>query len=457
MMGGETEKLGRFVADLRFEQLPDAVIKEVKMRLADLLCVSLAASKTDMAQKVRRYVSAVSPKGSATVYGLDRGVAPAYAALANATMAFHLELDDVHRTSHMHPGICTIPAALSLGEAMGASGRDVITAVAAGYDASIRIGEAVSPSIFTGSVFLPTGVIGAVGAAASAASILKLKEREAVGAISSATYLGPLAPFYNYKKGPTIKEFIVGWCNFNGILCAQLAQNGFMGNGEAVEDEFGFCRALAKDYDLSLITKGLGEDYKIIYSGTKPYACCRQIHSTIDSVLELREKYALTPNQISSVHVRTFSVAARANAKTFPTVASAKYSIPYSVAVAMTDGRVWREQFSEERLKDPDLLALASKVSVSVDDELEALYDRKWPAIVEIVTVDGRKLTARYDLMKGEPEYPVTQSELREKFLSLTGDLTDTAHAASIWDTVMHLDDLDSVADLIHILDQLQY
>lgn len=448
-MSEETKQMGSYISKLTYDNLPKDVVTEAKMRLADFIGISLASSSTGLAGQLRDYIRTIAAPGCATVYGMRETISPAYAAMVNAAMVFHLEMDDVHRTSHMHPGICSIPIALSLGQALGAPGKEVLTAFVAGYDACIRIGEAVSPSVFLDSVLLPTGVIGTIGAAATASSLLRLNEDQCAGALSSASYLTPLSIYDNYRKGPSIKELLMGWCNFSGYMCADLARSGLMGDLSAIEGEFGFCKAVSKSYDLRKITDGLGSDFKILSSGTKPYACCRQIHSVIDAVLSIREQYSVTAEDIRSIRVKTFRVAARAVNREFPTVASAKYSIPYAIAVAIIDGKVWREQFAEERLHDPMLLELCSKVDVVVDEELEKLYDQKWPAVVQIVTKDGRYLEARFDIMKGEPEYPVTESELQRKFMSLAGDAKSSAEAEAIWESILHFEELDSVGDFI--------
>jgi 2-methylcitrate dehydratase PrpD len=172
----------------------------------------------------------------------------------------------------------------------------------------------------------------------------------------------------------------------------------------------------------------------------------------VDAILELRGKQGLRAEQVKGILIRTFAVASRGKHRRPETVASATYSAPFSVASALLTGSCWREQYTEEKIKDPSVLALAEKVEVVKDDGLDALYDEKWPAIVEVQTTDGRLLTARRDLMKGEPEDPVSDPELKRKFTSLARDAVNADRAEEIWHTVFRLEEMKTVSPLVNLL-----
>jgi 2-methylcitrate dehydratase PrpD len=155
---------------------------------------------------------------------------------------------------------------------------------------------------------------------------------------------------------------------------------------------------------------------------------------------------------VERIRVRTFAVASRGKHRVPDTVASATYSAPFTVASALTTGSCWREQYTEEKIKDPKVLALAGKVEVVKDDELDALYDEKWPAIVEVQTKDGRLLSARRDIMKGEPEDPVSDQELRRKFNSLTADAVSADRTEKIWQAVFQLEGMKNLSELTGLL-----
>ncbi|MBI4190685.1 MAG: MmgE/PrpD family protein [Betaproteobacteria bacterium] len=314
------------------------------------------------------------------------------------------------------------------------------------------MGLAVSPSIYTERTYLAPGTLGIFGATAAAAKLLKLDEPTTAGALGAASYIGPLAPFESFRLGAPAKDTIMGWANFCGLYAAELAADGFSGPETALEGDFGFCKTVAAHYDMNRLHDALGERFDIMHTGIKPYACCRQHHSAIDAVLELKERHGLTADQVETVSLRTFVVGSRGTTKRPASVPAAKYSAPYTIALALALGRNQREQYTMELIAEPSLLELASRVEVEADMELEALYDEKWPSIVEVKTKDGRLLIARRDLPKGEPEYPISDEELKAKFLSLVGDAVSHNRGEAIWAAISRLDEVDDVSELTSLL-----
>lgn len=451
-MEGILEGLAEKIEKTNISDLPEDVVKEVKRHLLDVIGVMLAGYKTEVGEKVVTFVRGLKYPEESSIVGWGGKSSSSYGALANTAMGFHLELDDVHRTSHTHPGITTIPAALAIGERMGSGGRELIAAINAGYETEIRIGQALSPSIFLDRVFLPCSLLGSFGAAATTCKLLKLEKEKIVGALGNVATLTPLSIFESYKSGTITKEFMMGWTNAVGIMGASMAEHGMGGPRTAIEGSLGFANAAADRYDLGKI-----ESANVFYQGIrntciKPYACCRQHHTAVDAALELRNRYHLKAEEIEEVVDRTFSVASRGDDIAPKTVAAAKYSAPYIIAVALTEGKVWREQFSEEKIRDPKLLTLARKVKVLFDPELEKLYDEKWPSLVEVKAKDGKVYSARYDLPKGEPEVPITDSELEEKFISLATDTISKKAARGIIDIVWNLEHLKDVKELMPLL-----
>lgn len=447
-----TTCLARYAAHTRFEDLTPDLVREAKRRTADVLAIGLSGSTTASGKGMRAFAHEVSPAGGSALWGSDETASAEIAAFANATMAFHLELDDVHRTSHTHPGISVIPAALAICEERKLTPKDFLAAVVVGYDVVTRVGMAVSPSIYVDRVFLAPGTLAPLGAAAAVANLLRLNEDQTAKLLGAAAFLSPLALFEAFAKGAPVKNTAMGWGNLIGIWGAKLCAAGLFGPATAIEGNFGYAKATADTYDLRKIEDPANVNRGILNTGIKPYSCCRQHHSAVDAILELREKNGLRPEQVERIRVRTFAVASRGKHQVPDTVAGATYSAPFTVASALTAGSCWREQYTEEKIRDANVLTLARKVEVVKDDELDALYDEKWPAIVEVQTKDGRFLSARRDIMKGEPEDPVSDPELRRKFDSLTGDAVSADRAGKIWQTVFRLEELKSLSALAGLL-----
>ncbi|MGA2513597.1 MAG: MmgE/PrpD family protein [Candidatus Limnocylindrales bacterium] len=446
-----TQSLARLICHTSYGDLPEQVRHEAKLRIADVIGIGLSGSRTAVS-RIGEFAKKAGGEGSCTIWGSGARTCSPYAALANGTQVFHLELDDVHRTSHTHPGVSTIPAALALCEERGLGGRDLIMATVLGYEACIRIGLAVSPSIYVDRTFLAPGTLSVFGAAAAAAKLMGLDEAQTAGALGAVSYFGPAAPFESFRLGAGIKDMILGWGNLCGIYGAELAAAGFEGPVTALEGDFGFFRTTSARHDTSRVGRDLGKAFEIMNTGVKPYACCRQHHAAIDCMLEMRERDVFGLDDVQGVRVRTFMVSSRGDKKIPGTIAEAKYSIPYILAVTLRDGKAWREQFTDALLGDKQLLEFASKVDVEPDQELDKLYDEKWPAIVEVRLRDGRQFSSRHDLPRGEPEFPCTAAEMKEKFVSLACDAVTPDHAASIWEAILRLDDIADVKELTALL-----
>ncbi|PZE22347.1 MmgE/PrpD family protein [Paenibacillus xerothermodurans] len=444
--------LAEQVAGIGYHDLPKDVIHEAKRRIADVIGIGLSGSKGPAGRPIQAFAAEQGGAGRAVIWGSNRTTSPAFAALANGTMTFHMELDDVHRTSHTHPGVSVIPAAMALCEERGLSGKDLLLATVLGYEVEIRIGLSVSPSIYVDRTYLAPGTLGVFGAAAAASKLLGLDAGTTAGAIGTASYLGPIAPFESFRLGAAAKDTIMGWVNFCGLYAASLAAAGFIGPATSIEGEFGYNNTVAERCDVNRIYAGLGEQYEILRTGIKPYACCRQHHTAIDAILELKERYGLAAAEVAHISHRTFVVGSRGSSKKPASISAAKYSAPYTIAVALTFGRAWREQYTMELIQDQTIMELAAKVDVTADMALEKLYDEKWPSIVEVTTKDGRILRARRDIPRGEPEQPTTDAELKEKFFSLATDAVSPERAQAIWDTVFRLDESKDISELTALL-----
>lgn len=446
-MAEETLKLSNFVAGLKYEDIPAQVLHEAKRRIADTIACGVFATGKEAGRKINDYVKSIAPEGTATIWKAGVKTTPAYAVLANCSTIFHVELDDVHRFSHAHCGLSVVPPALAVGEAENASGKKLLESVVVGYEVVNRVGRCISPSIFLDRKCMPCAVMGGMGGAAAAGKIYGFDGATLAEALGNAGFTAPLCPVGPQRHGASIKEFSMGWSAFSGIMSAEFARNGFYGSNDIIESDFGFCTNACAHYDLRKVIDKLGEEYELMYTGIKPYSHCRQAHSAIDCVLDMRREYGLDrrANEIRHINVRTFSVATRGASKVFHSLSQATYSIPFAVAVCIIFGNAWIDQYVTENLANPQILNLAQKVDTCMDPELEALYDEKWPAIVEIEMNDGTVYTARHDIMKGEPENPLKDEELKAKFLSLMGTVYPAQKAQEIWDIIFHVENAANV------------
>ncbi len=429
-MGDESEGLTRRLAETLaaagFGDLPREAIAETLRAALDWLGSALAGSVEAPARMAQQVVAGLGESQEATVFSARRSSA-AGAALANGVASHILELDDLHQGSTLHAAAPIIPAALAVAEREHADGRAFLTAVAVGYEAALRIGEAVNPSHYR--FWHPTGTAATFGAAAAAASLMKLDAARMLDALGTAgTQAAGLWEFN--ADGAMSKHLHAGKAAFNGVLAADLARAGFTGATRILEGDRGFFRAMSASYDATRITEGLGERWKIGENSYKLHACCGHTHTAIDAALELRTarkwRGAEVVEQVKSIHIETygpgFEIVKEPNPRS---PYQAKFSIAYVVATALLEGRVGLDQFAAARfgpegVRDGDLAALLARTRTEVADDLTAKYPAAWPARLVVTLRDGAALRGGGDYPRGHPKNPVSTEDLEEKFLALT-------------------------------------
>jgi len=443
-----SERLAVFIKNLEYDNLPKAVIEQAKRCLLDTIGVTLAGFRTETG---RTFVSLAREWGGdeeATIFGDGVRVPSPNAALVNGTMGHVLELDDGHRYALGHPGVTSIPAAIAVAEKVGASGEDLITALVLGYDIFVRVARAVNPS-HRGRGFHTTGTCGTFGAAAAAGKILGLDEEGMINAFGIAAIQA--AGLMEVMRGESrIKPLNAGRAAHNGSLAALLAERGITAPRTIFEGGNGFFRAYSDNYDVKEIIDRLGEKYHIRGIYTKLYPTCRNIHPAIDCTLHLARENRLTPKEIDKIIVKTYSTAYKLTGKEYEpkTESTAKFSTPYCLAVAITYGRVGLDEFTSDKITDKRLLHLARKVKVEVDPAIDELAPEKRGASVEIFTKGGGRYEWTVENPRGEPEIPVSNEQLRDKFKTLVSPILDNNKVYDIINIVYRLEKLKDINNL---------
>lgn len=420
-----SRQLAEVLATTRYEDLPPLAVNDTVRAILDWLGSALAGALEPPARMAQAVVAGFGVSDEATVFGAGRASA-AGAALANGVASHILELDDVHKGSTLHAAAPIIPAALAVAERERASGQAFLLAVALGYEAALRIGEAVNPSHYR--FWHPTGTAATFGAAAAVGSLLGLNTTQMLDALGSAgTQAAGLWEFN--ADGAMSKHLHPGKAAFNGVLAADLAQRGFTGATRILEGERGFFRATTTAYDETRITEGLGQGWKIGENCYKLYSCCGHTHTAIDTALDLRSQQGWTGRealaQVAAIEITTYGPGYEIVREMNPrTPYQAKFSLAYCVAAALLEGWVGLDQFAPERfdadgVRDLDIATLLQRIQVEVSPALTALYPAAWPARLRVRLVDGTLLEGGADYPRGNPENPVSTPALEEKFRSL--------------------------------------
>lgn len=443
-----TSKLVEFICKTGFEDLSPASVEMAGLAILDWMGSAAAGSKQSPAQMMLEVVEELGGVPEATVLAGGQRTSCLNAALVNGAISHIVELDDVHRASIIHPAAVVIPAALAAAEKEHVGGKELITAVVVGYEVAIRVAEAITPSHYY--YWHTTGTCGTFGAAAAAAKILRLEADRVTWTLGNAgTQAAGLWEFI--ADGAMSKHLHPGKAAMNGLLAALLARRGFTGASRILEGERGFCRATASEINFDRITSRLGGgSYKIEDISYKIHSSCRHTHPAVDVALDLSRKNKLTPDDVQSIRVKTYKTALNITANYTPdNNYAAKFSLPFCVSLAIKEGRVSPDLFTDSALTDPVIRSLMERVELEADPELDARYPELWPAALVIRTISGEVLEGHIDCPRGDPENPVTVDELEEKFLALASGPWGKSRAERAMALCRNLADVSDVSSAL--------
>ncbi len=435
--------LADFISGCRLEKIPQRFRDDARLRILDWIGCAAAGAHYPQMEIARAYLSETGGSPEASVVGLKAKLPVRSAAYLNGIAGHVCELDDGHRTAIGHPGSVTVPTALALAEKLGSTGAEVLKAVILGYDLFARLGRAVNPSHY--KTWHTTGTCGTLAAAAAAASLLKLTPEETNHALGIAATLagGLIESFGTHAKAVNIAAA----CQ-NGIDAALLAQKGFTGSKSAILGKKGFVAATCADPHIEHLGNPTEETLISDTAFFKVYASCGHTNSPLDALFALKEENSVDPDDIESIAVRTYkvSVEVAGNARC-STEDEAKFSIPYCFAIALRCGSVALANFSEEKRRDPAILDLMKRVSVSEDPEATKLFPRR-VAEVSIRFKDGKTLSHKVwnSCDKAEP------STIEAKFrAAVEGPLGGDA-AESLIGLVRGIESLENVSGITALL-----
>ena len=451
-----SQALAEFAVRLRFEDIPPEVIANAKLRLLDTVGACLASVGMQYADVAAQVVNEQGASAESTLIGTPQRASPGWAAFYNGALAHGNDYDDTHSASLMHASAVVIPAVLAMGERSHASGADTLAAAMSAYETALRIGIAASGA-FHARGFHTTSVCGVFAAAIAAAKLLRLDPGQTAHAIGIAgsQASGTLEVL---TDGAWTKRMHPGWAAHGGIIAAQLAARGFTGAGAILEGKQGLFRTYAgmSAPDAATLTAGLGRIWEVVNIDVKPYPCGHISHPYMDCARELRSQHKLTPSDIASIELRVHPgmmpivCEPLANKIRPATAYAACFSLPFAVAVVLARGHAGIDDFSEESIKDPQVLELAARMRYVVDDTLP--FPKAFPGWVKIRLRDGREIERRMDFSRGSREHPMSAAELEEKFSANAVRCLPATSARAIWDAGMRLEQLSDIGQFTRLL-----
>jgi 2-methylcitrate dehydratase PrpD len=454
-----TRGIAEFVSGLRYEDIPGDVRQRIKLLMLDSIGCALYGADLPWTRILQEALGEVDTSSGCTVWGTSRRLSAPHAALVNGTQVQGFELDDVHRQGVLHVGAVVLPALLAVTEGRpGISGREFLTAAVAGYEIGPRVGicmgqEHIAQGWHSGST------LGVFSAAAGAAKGLGLDADRTVHAlgIAGTQSSGLMAAQY----GSMVKRMHAGRASQSGLYGALFAAKGFTGILNVLESEYGgFCSTFSRSqdrFDLKQLTAGLGETWQTMGIALKFYSCVGSNHTTLDAIRAMQQERPFGADDVKRITVHGSQVTMdHVGWKYVPQgLTSAQLNLPYCVATWLLEGDCFVDQFTEDKVADPQRMRVAEKVEVRHDNDITARGSKfRHMVRVECELLDGTRLERTVEAGRGNEKNFASQADVVEKFEKLAARALPPAQAAAVRDwflTLEHQQDAGGLARLLAV------
>ena len=445
-----TNALAEFAARLKYDQIPAPALEEAKKAVRDCLGVALAGSKEEDAKICAEIARHESAREESTVYGQRFRTSAIHAAFANGTAAHAMDFDHSF-TLTGQPTAPIIPATFALGETLGASGRQILEAYVAGFETTAKLVFSLREASQDG--WHAPSTLGIFGASVACAKLMGLNPAEIQMALGIAASMasGVVANF-----GTMTKPLHVGLSARNGVTAAKLARSGFTANARAIDAGVGFYENFyhGSPVDARPIEE-LGKTFALETDGIriKAYPCGGLTHPTIDATFELCAKHGISADMIDSVDAAvTKHTYSRIAFKVPQTGIQGKFCMPYLLARAIIDKKIGLDIFTDEAVRDPNILKLAERIEMRLDPNLKASSPGGRPCRVTMRLKNGQTYSCEKEHAKGSPEVPMTPDELRGKFTDCARLTLDRDAAERAREYIESLETLSDIRPLCQLL-----
>ena len=440
-----SRQIAEFALKLKYEDLPNNVVNEVKRYLYDSVGCSYGGYHTKDVNILRDIYLGMGGEKEASLLGFGDKMPAVNATLVNSLMVRALDFNDIYwKEDPSHPSDL-IPAALAVGEMVDASMQDVIVAIVLAYEFEQRLCEFAVPGVrerkwhhATLTQFVSPIVAG---------RLLGLDVDQMVMAIG-------INGSHNHTIGcPTagkltmMKNTVDPMAVQSGVFAALMAQKGYSGTEAVFEGKEGFMDVFGPDWDSNKLLAGLGDSFKILECSMKAFPTEALTHTHISATLNVVRSHDISFDQVEEVTVTTI---ARACDILFDphkyrpeSRETADHSLPYCIAVALVDHQITTNSFSEEKLKDKRIWAVIDKIRGVASQEFEAMFPAKQPSKVVVKTTDGKEYSEYLEYPKGDPREPMTMDDLTAKFTALSDGLLSPERQAEVKEMIFACEEMN--------------
>ena len=413
-----TARLATFAAELRFEDIPEPVVRKIEDLLVDWFGSAVAGHGSRPVESMGRFARSMGPvQGPSEVLINGTSTSPYLAAMVNAAASHVAEQDDVHNGAVFHPATVVFSPAVAVAQALGASGKQLLAASVVGYEVGIRVGEFLGRSHYR--VFHTTGTAGTLAAAAAVGHLLGLNAHQMQHALGSAgTQSAGLWEFL--RTGADSKQLHTAHAAGAGLMSAYLAKDGFTGAADILEGPQGMAAGMSSDADPARLIDGLGTRWATSETSFKYHASCRHTHPAADALLHVMQSHGLTHGDLAKVvtHVHQGAIDVLGPVVRPTTVHQSKFSMGTVLAMVAQFGHAGLREF-DSNFQSESTKALRDKVVMALDAEVDSAYPKRWIGKVTVTTNDGRELLGRVDEPKGDPGNTLSRQEITDKALNL--------------------------------------
>ena len=449
---GATKSLAKFAAELEFNKIPENILNYLKLLFLDGVGCCIHGNTLEWTKTLEEVVTNKEDYNQCSIIGTNKKTTLLNAVLINSTAGHGFESDDIHRESILHPNSIVVPVSINVAEKMGnINGKKFLTSVVAGYEVATRIGSAAGTELLLRG-FHPQGTHGTIAAAITAGKLMDFSTDQMVHAIGIAGSLG--AGLMAAQEGAMVKRLHSGRAAQAGVLAAQLSAKNFTGIQNIVEADYGgFLSSFSGKNDFNRSIRNLYKEWECMNTGIKPYASVTSIHTALDCLKNIMEKNNISVKNIKNIKAKISHptyVHCAWNYKNH-NITSAQMNIYYGLALIALEGELFVNQFSKDKISNPEILNFMKKITAEVDPKIESLgHEFRHMATVELTTNDNKKFNHTEKYRKGSPENPLTKDQITSKFNSLASYSYDETQINKIKEKIENIELSNNIENLIN-------
>tara|TARA_B100000035_G_scaffold110544_2_gene93873 strand:+ start:42 stop:1403 length:1362 start_codon:yes stop_codon:yes gene_type:complete len=449
---GATKTLAKFAAELEFNKIPENILNYLKLLFLDGVGCCIHGNTLEWTKILEEVVTNKEDYNQCSIIGTNKKTTLLNAVLINSTAGHGFESDDIHRESILHPNSIVVPVSINVAEKMGnINGKKFLTSVVAGYEVATRIGSAAGTELLLRG-FHPQGTHGTIAAAITAGKLMDFSTDQMVHAIGIAGSLG--AGLMAAQEGAMVKRLHSGRAAQAGVLAAQLSAKNFTGIQNIVEADYGgFLSSFSGKNDFNRSIRNLYKEWECMNTGIKPYASVTSIHTALDCLKNIMEKNNISVKNIKNIKAKISHptyVHCAWNYKNH-NITSAQMNIYYGLALIALEGELFVNQFSKDKISNPEILNFMKKITAEVDPKIESLgHEFRHMASIELTTNDNKKFNHTEKYRKGSPENPLTKDQIISKFKSLASYSYDETQVSKIKEKIENIELSNNIENLIN-------